>query len=236
MKETFKDIYSHGTVEKHCIKNPQKDQRVLTPRIKSEKIYYTMPLYSGEELLTYLTKFKFNLESKSDRAIVLNIMLKIAQEIQKIHQLDYVHLDIKPDNVIIQHNKDKNSLNIRLIDWDFLHKKSTVLRYKMGTERYRHPEVRIGSSVQPKFDVYSLGIFFNDIKEIFKISELEELITLMLNDNINIDEVIEKLSKLLKSNKFEEMTSNTDIESSSMCFLDPQLVKKDSSFQRHTLV
>ncbi|XP_057303802.1 serine/threonine-protein kinase MRCK alpha-like [Hydractinia symbiolongicarpus] len=60
-------------------------------------LYFVMDYYSGGDLLTLLSKYEDHIPEKMLKFYVAEIILAI----NSIHELNYVHRDIKPDNVLI---------------------------------------------------------------------------------------------------------------------------------------
>ena len=199
MSEIFKNIYSLGIWKRH------------TEEGDRSKLYYTMPLYRGQELFDYLNLFHSNNQPMGiGRAI--NIILHLALEVQKIHRAGYVYWDIKPENIMRYDNKELKTLDIKLIDWDSLSRANQLAPLRgraIGTPEFMAPELkRACSSGATEFmasytlDIYSLGKTFETILEVAQLHSDQlayinkHLITSMLKQRISIDEVVEKIERI----------------------------------------
>ena len=77
-----------------------------------------------------------------------------------MHNLGYAHLDIKPDNFIIN-----DDLGISLIDFGYAYPSELEVNFLVGTKGYLAPEfcpMTTGISGE-KADVYSMAITMNKI-------------------------------------------------------------------------
>nr|CAB3229242.1 serine/threonine-protein kinase MRCK alpha [Phallusia mammillata] len=99
-------------------------------------LYFVMDYYVGGDLLTLLSKFDDRLPEDMARFYIAEMVLAI----DSIHQLNYVHRDIKPDNVLLDVNG-----HIRLADFGSCLKlmpDGTVhSNVAVGTPDYISPEI-----------------------------------------------------------------------------------------------
>lgn len=95
-----------------------------------------MDYYCGGDLLTLLSKFEDRLPEDMARFYIAEMVLAVSS----IHELRYVHRDIKPDNVLLDANG-----HIRLADFGSCLKLSddgTVQsQVAVGTPDYISPEI-----------------------------------------------------------------------------------------------
>lgn len=84
-------------------------------------------------------------------------MRKLINSIAYIHSKDYIHRDIKPDNILFKSKDDFSSL--KLIDFGlskiFPGILSQTIRDKTGTVLYMAPEQTDYSSYGKKIDVFA---------------------------------------------------------------------------------
>ena len=87
----------------------------------------------------------------------LEMLLGVAQGLREVHRAGYVHLDVKPDNVLIR--QDGTPV---LIDFGISRRVSEALEggskdIRMGSPYYMSPEQARGQSVDQRSDLYSFG-------------------------------------------------------------------------------
>jgi serine/threonine protein kinase len=89
----------------------------------------------------------------------LNIYQKIVSAVAKLHHIGVVHLDLKPENLLI----DSTSMNIHVIDFGVsclnteADKKNCQV---VGTRGYQDPQMK--QQYDTKYDIYSLAVVLQD--------------------------------------------------------------------------
>ena len=164
-----------------------------------KKIYFSIDSFFG------IRVFKKNLSTKDK----LFAALSASSSIQSIHDLGYVHSDIKPANFM--YNKENGLITVSAIDFDLSRKVGEI--YLGGTPFYSAPE--IFQSVNPLLntnqDIFSLGrVFLED----FDIDNdiVEDMVNVNPSQRPNIYEVQLKLMAELLNRKDLTTRERTDLE------------------------
>lgn len=116
--------------------------------------YIVMELVEGQNIEQYVMR---NGPIPPDKAV--DLMLKILDAVQCVHNAHIIHRDIKPSNIMIRPNG-----NVCLLDFgvakDMDHQGMTVAGSIIGTSGYMSPEQAAGYSINNSSDIYSLGCVF----------------------------------------------------------------------------
>jgi serine/threonine protein kinase len=112
----------------------------------------------GESLFEYLH------EGPAPLDLALQIMHQAILALQKAHDLDIIHRDVKPANIYLVHPM-KGPTFVKLLDFGIAKMKETqshtMTGQMLGTPRYMSPEQIINIKlVDYRSDIYSLGIVF----------------------------------------------------------------------------
>jgi serine/threonine protein kinase len=79
-----------------------------------------------------------------------------------IHEMDYIHRDIKPDNIQMAPNGLPQDLELKIIDFGLSAKQRLGLKLaheeKIGTVLFMAPEQISSNSYSKKIDMYAAGI------------------------------------------------------------------------------
>jgi eukaryotic-like serine/threonine-protein kinase len=97
--------------------------------------------------------------SRSDEVLAENvaqIVIDMAAGLEQIHDSGFIHLDFKPENVLITPNA-----SVRLIDFDLARPKTEkpqTLPHKAGTPAYMSPERLQHQGIDQRADIFALGV------------------------------------------------------------------------------
>jgi serine/threonine-protein kinase len=111
--------------------------------IKDKEAFLVMELFDGKALDERLP---------GDLVQVVDVFIQAAEGLKVMHQLGYVHCDIKPNNILL------NDLGeVKVIDFGQSCKVGTVKERIQGTPDYIAPEQVARKPVTPQTDVFNLG-------------------------------------------------------------------------------
>jgi serine/threonine protein kinase len=119
--------------------------------------YITMEYVPGQDLKGLIRQSK-----QLTVGTAISITRQICDGLSEAHSLGVVHRDLKPSNIMI----DKNG-NARIMDFgiarSFEGKGMTGAGVMIGTPEYMSPEQVEGKEVDPRTDIYSLGIILYEM-------------------------------------------------------------------------
>jgi len=107
---------------------------------------YLIDIYKGRSW--------YDLQS-NEKLIIINILIQIVENIQKIHLAGYIHRDLNAENIFIDVNSKIWLLDLELM-YDSLNK-TPYPPYERGTEGYISPEQAKLFTPKPEQDIYSIG-------------------------------------------------------------------------------
>lgn len=121
----------------------------------TQNYYIVMELVEGLNIEQYVTKHGAIPEQQA-----VELMLKILDALQCVHNAHIVHRDIKPSNIMIRPDG-----NVCLLDFGVAKDMdntngSTIVGSIIGTNGYMSPEQADGFSINFRSDIYSLGCVF----------------------------------------------------------------------------
>jgi eukaryotic-like serine/threonine-protein kinase len=115
------------------------------------RIYYTMPLLGKS------TRKLIPLIQNSNRSNVSDILIKICEGLAALHEANILHLDIKPDNILMKHSGHPVIIDFGLsknIESGLTEPHSVP----EGSFRYIAPEIWLHTPMSVRTDIYSFGI------------------------------------------------------------------------------
>ena len=87
---------------------------------------------------------------------VAQILIDMAMGLSHVHESGFMHLDFKPENVLVTHNG-----NVRLIDFDLAQpilEKPKKMSKNPGTPSYMAPEQLQRKPIDSRVDIYAYGV------------------------------------------------------------------------------
>ena len=135
---------------------------ILYDFIKGEDLFYIIQKYDS------LLRKNYNLIAK--------IIYEITMGLEELFKYNYVHLDLKPENIIIS---SLNPVKLTIIDLAYCKKLNAVDRKSFcGTYGYASPELLLYKQYYHNSDIWSLGVIlytiltgkpiFSDERDIYK--------------------------------------------------------------------
>ncbi len=115
----------------------------------------------GIELKKYIIELKRT--DKLTLEKIIEIMIQCTEALEILHNIGYCHLDIKPENFLVDIIDDK--IQIKIIDFGFITKIGNEIK-ACGTPEYVSPEIWLSKvnnnlfEVSQKNDFFSLGCMF----------------------------------------------------------------------------
>lgn len=119
-------------------------------------VFLAMELIEGQQLKSILKReAPFSLER------TLHIARQVGQALSAAHALNVVHRDLKPENIMLGSGD-----TVKVVDFgiaksllvDPKHQAVTRTGFIVGTPQYMSPEQVMGEQLDPRSDVYSLGL------------------------------------------------------------------------------
>ncbi|XP_017557168.1 citron rho-interacting kinase [Pygocentrus nattereri] len=172
------DIYAMKVMDKNCLRTQdnvafyEEERAILalssTPWIPQlqhafqdqDNVYLVMEYLPGGDLMALLNRY----EDQFDEPMAQFYLAELVQAIHVVHQMGYVHRDVKPENVLI----DRTG-HIKLVDFGSAAKLTAnktvgAFRLPVGTQDFLAPEVLSALSGGPQCsygaecDWWSLGV------------------------------------------------------------------------------
>lgn len=117
-------------------------------------LYTAMELVQGQTLGEWMAA-----NPAPEREQVVAIVRQIADALQAMHRRDMVHLDVRPENVMIRADGLVTVIDFGSVSVGGIEEADTRMPEPApGTYQYAAPEYLIGDMGTPRCDVYSLGV------------------------------------------------------------------------------
>jgi eukaryotic-like serine/threonine-protein kinase len=115
--------------------------------------YIVMEFLEGDDLQRYISKKRL-----LPLRMVINVVAGVADALEFAHRSNVIHRDIKPGNIMLL-----KSGGIKVTDFGIAKAMSssrTKTGVIMGTPNYMSPEQIMGRTIDPRSDIFSLGVVF----------------------------------------------------------------------------
>ena len=122
----------------------------------NDKYYIVMDLVEGRNV-----EQQIQIQQKPfDETVAIDILLRVLEVMQYVHDEGVVHRDIKPSNIMIRPDGSVCMLDFGIAK-DLNSKTShTIIGSVIGSEGYMSPEQASGFTIDHRSDIYALGCVF----------------------------------------------------------------------------
>jgi serine/threonine-protein kinase PknK len=114
---------------------------------------YTQDLVPGSDFFSALHGAT---DAQQDEAVA-----QVLRALAYLHAVQVVHLDLKPDNVLVA--LDGDEVNAHVLDFGIACRRGTVPDMIMGSRSYVAPERFRGDPVDPRADLFAIGVMMAEV-------------------------------------------------------------------------
>lgn len=120
-----------------------------------DNFYIVMEYVDGHNIEQYIKKFGAIPWERAAR-----LMIKILEAMQFVHEKNFVHRDIKPNNIMIREDERICILDFGIAKDMNSYENRTIAGTIIGSDGYMSPEQADGFSIDHRADIYALGCVF----------------------------------------------------------------------------
>ncbi|CAM2068807.1 Protein kinase [Sulfidibacter corallicola] len=176
--------------------------------------FFSMEWVRGKTLSNVIEDMEHNplIFSVADREnFAVRLAIQACDILSYIHDFQEVHRDLKPDNLFITMDKGNilSEFHVKMLDFGLLKQLSTQEDEDtqsgmiVGTVHYLSPEQARGTSLDPRSDLYSLGVIMYRIISLKLPYEAKDVVgyifKTVFEDPIPIDQHTQECSKQMQS-------------------------------------
>ena len=126
-----------------------------------EEFYIIMEYLNNGDFHSYMSKCCFSYQEK------LKIFNSLVHAVKSLHDIDYIHCDLKMDNFSYHMDYQNNKKYMKLFDYNCMVKGKSnsnhMVKGDLITKGYSSPESYTKDQVCKKSDIYSLGVLFLEL-------------------------------------------------------------------------
>ncbi|XID74074.1 serine/threonine-protein kinase [Alkanindiges sp. WGS2144] len=119
--------------------------------------YLVMPYFECGNLTQALRQNRFSLQQKG------RLFLHLLDAIAALHQHNWLHLDLKPSNILLNSDSIPVLTDFALAQHVMFSQRKKSIRLTQGTPKYMSPEQFLGQPLNPQTDLYSLGLILYEM-------------------------------------------------------------------------
>jgi len=172
----------------------------------SGQSYIVMEYIDGQSIDNFVTNENLTLKDLS------TLFIKICDAIHFAHSSLVLHTDLKPSNILINAKGEPKIIDFgiaKLLSNKSANANAVTQSYlKAVTQHYASPELLKGEAASVQTDVYSLGVLFNELLQIFKQLPSNKK---LINKN-EINELSSVFTKASDTDKKQRFTSVYEIK------------------------
>ena len=119
---------------------------------EDEILFFVMPIVDGQSLKDLID------EGSLTPADTVTIGLRVVEALEHSHARGIIHRDVKPENIMV--DRGANELRVRVMDFGLARpsRSRPTEQGLAGTPAYLAPEQVLGTELDPRTDLYSLGV------------------------------------------------------------------------------
>lgn len=152
------------------------------------KVYIETEYYPLGDLYNFIKRYDI------DEGLILEFLHQIIIGLDYIHQKEFVHRDMKPQNMLLKLNEKRDGFSLAICDFGLAKSINSIKASKVGSDFYVAPEVKSRHEYNSKIDIFSFGAVLY-----FLLFKKERY----FNDIINSEDFIESIQREIQESNYE---------------------------------
>lgn len=213
----YKIIYNHHGLSYEAVKESILLQQLNHPHIiKLYQCHYELKKttllleYADMDLKYYMNNYDNNDNVKN----IKNITLQICLGLKYCHDMNIIHRDIKPQNILVQIKS--YGIHVKIADFGLAIQQLLPKNLSLNIVSlwYRAPEILLDFNYDCKIDIWALGCVFYELstKSVLFPGTPETQLKVILHELHKINKVDKFVKKMLKLNPDKRFTAEQLLE------------------------